>query len=86
MNKYKRTPDSVIDLHGHTISEAREVLERLVAEQRYLHVRVVTGKGDLRNGPVLRRSVEEFFKRRGIRFHYAKMYEGGEGALEVFFK
>ncbi len=62
MNKYEQKPEHVVDLHGHTTREAGEVLELLLKERKYRHVRVITGKGDLRNGPVLRTFVQSYLK------------------------
>lgn len=84
MNKYEQKPEYVLDLHGHTTKEAGEVLSGLLAEKKYKHIRVITGKGDLRNGPVLRSYVQEYLKKRGVPFRTAKISDGGEGALEVF--
>jgi DNA-nicking Smr family endonuclease len=84
MNKYEQAPEFILDLHGHTTKEAGEVLDMLCKERTYRHVRVITGKGDLRNGPVLRSFVESYFKKRGVAFRAAKLNNGGQGALEVF--
>jgi DNA-nicking Smr family endonuclease len=84
MNKYEQKPDHILDLHGHTTAEAGEVLGALLADGKYAHIRVITGKGDLRNGPVLRSYVQEYLKKRGVPFRTAKISDGGEGALEVF--
>jgi DNA-nicking Smr family endonuclease len=85
MNKYARMPEKVFDLHGYTTHEAREFLLTLLAEQKYAYVRLITGKGDLRNGPVLRSYVESFLRERGVSVERAKISQGGDGALEVFF-
>ncbi len=84
--KYTQQPDAEIDLHGHTMLEAGEVLGALVREGRYTHVRVITGKGrNSENGPVLPDFVRNFLSDRGIRYNQSKIQDGGEGALEVFF-
>lgn len=83
MNKYEQKPDRIIDLHGFTTAEARFVLDELL-ERGKGWVRIITGKGDLRNGPVLRSYVQEYLKKRGVPFHTAKVSDGGGGALEVF--
>jgi DNA-nicking Smr family endonuclease len=84
MNKYARTPDKIVDLHGLTTAEAAEVLRGLAQEQPS-HVRLITGKGDLRQGPVLRSFVESWLRSRSVQFERAKISDGGDGALEVFF-
>lgn len=85
MNKYEQKPDQVVDLHGLTTAEARYVLDEVFGGV-YRHVRVITGKGALRNGPVMRTFVEGYVRSRGFEFRYAKFTNGGEGALEVFTK
>lgn len=84
MNKYERKPDRVVDMHGLTTKEAGGVLASLFGGQSG-RVRLITGKGDLRSGPVLRTFVEGWLRARGVRFERAKVSEGGDGALEVFF-
>ncbi|MBP9686568.1 MAG: Smr/MutS family protein [Candidatus Doudnabacteria bacterium] len=83
MNKYEQKPDQVVDLHGLTTVEARYVLDEVFGGA-FRHVRVITGKGTLRNGPVMRMFVEGYVRSRGFEFRYAKLSDGGEGALEVF--
>lgn len=84
MNKYEQKAEYIVDLHGYTTKEAEEVLGRLCKERKFGHVRIITGKGDLRNGPVLRSYVQGYLKKRGVEFCTAKLSDGGEGALEVF--
>ena len=84
MNKYEQKPDYIVDLHGHTTAEAGVVLGTLLAEGKYAHIRVITGKGDLRNGPVLRSYVQEYLKKRNVTFRTAKVTAGGAGALDIF--
>lgn len=86
MNKYEQKPEYIVDLHGYTTREAGEVLAALLKEKQYKHIRVITGKGDLRNGPVLRSFVQGYLKDRNIPFRTAKISDGGDGALEVFLK
>ena len=87
MNKYEQKPEFILDLHGKTTREAREVLDELVAAGEYSHVRIITGKGLYReNGPVMRTFVENYLRQRDVEFDIAKLYNGGDGALEVFLK
>lgn len=87
MNKYERQPEYILDLHGYTTREAGEALDELIEAGEYRHVRIITGKGAFREtGPVLKNYVEAYLKRREIKFQTAKLYNGGEGALEVFLK
>lgn len=85
MNKYERIPDQIIDLHGLTTKEAEGVLEELMKDRGQKHVRVITGKGAFREtGPVMRTFVEHYLENRDIRFETSKLYNGGEGAFEVY--
>ena len=86
MNKYERIPEYILDLHGHTTREAKELLDELL-EEEYKHVRIITGKGQFREtGPVMRNFVEQYLKQRNIRFETAKLYNGGDGAFEAYIK
>lgn len=86
-NKYERKPEYIVDLHGLTTKEAKDVLDELVKKHEYKHVRVITGKATFReSGPVLKNYVQKYLKDRSIRFETAKLYNGGEGALEVYFE
>jgi len=85
MNKYERVPEYILDLHGHTTQEAKVLLEELLEAGEYSHIRVITGKGAHREtGPVMKTFVENYLKQRDTRFETAKLYNGGEGALEVY--
>ena len=85
MNKYARTPDRSLDLHGYTKREAEVLLDALFAKPTYSHVRIITGKGTHGDsGAVLRTYVKTYLQTRGLRFNQAKIADGGEGALEVF--
>jgi DNA-nicking Smr family endonuclease len=87
MNKYAREPEEVIDLHGKTTKEARGVLDALIKENNYNHVRIITGKGTFRDtGPVMKNFVEGYLKSLDIKFETAKLFNGGDGALEVYLK
>jgi DNA-nicking Smr family endonuclease len=85
MNKYKRNPDYILDLHGQTTKEAAEILDQVIASGEHRHIRVITGKGTFREtGPVMRTFVKDYLENRGHNFETAKLYEGGEGAFEVY--
>lgn len=84
MNKYARQPDTIIDLHGHTTTEAGALLSDLLASS-YSHVRIIVGKGNhSKNGPVLRDFAKQYLSARDIRFSQSKLADGGEGSLEVY--
>ncbi len=85
MNKYTRTPDYILDLHGFTTKEAEGLLDEAFSKQQYKHVRVITGKGTFRDtGPVMRTFVEDYLENGDFRFEVAKLYNGGDGAFEVY--
>jgi DNA-nicking Smr family endonuclease len=85
MNKYLKIPDTIIDLHGYTIAEAKVLLDDLLSESKYRHIRIITGKGlHGTNGAVLRTYVKDYLNRKGIRFDQSKIQDGGEGSLEVY--
>lgn len=85
MNKYERQPEYILDLHGKTTREAGEILENIILDKQYRHIRIITGKGLYREtGPVMRTFVENYLQKEGIKFNIAKLYHGGEGALEVY--
>jgi DNA-nicking Smr family endonuclease len=87
MNKYERKPEKEIDLHGMTTGEAEALLSDVIGSGNFSHIRVITGKGlHSKQGPVLKTFVQDFLKKRGIRFSQSKINEGGEGSLEVFFE
>ncbi len=55
MNKYQKIPDYILDLHGKTCNEAKDILLSLFSENKYHHIRIITGKGTFREkGGVLR--------------------------------
>lgn len=87
MNKYLQKPEYILDLHGYTTSEAKEILRELLRDSNYSYIRIITGKGlNSENGPVLPDFVKSFLNMHNIRFSRSKIGDGGEGALEVFLK
>lgn len=85
MNKYEQIPDHILDLHGYTVREAEQALDALLTERKHSHIRVITGKGALREtGPVLKTFVREYLATHRIRYNQSKLKDGGEGAFEVF--
>ncbi len=85
MNKYEQVPECVIDLHGYTTTEVEHELARILKNNQYTHIRVITGTGVNRGGsPVLREYVKTYLRSRGVRFNPSKREHGGDGALEVF--
>ena len=85
MNKYERVAEHIVDLHGFTTKEAETILNELIKNAEYKHVRVITGKGKFREtGPVMRNFVEHYLEDHDIKFGTSKLYNGGEGAFEVY--
>lgn len=87
--------DAEIDLHGHTQEEAHRALTAFVSGQAGANrrcVRVVTGKGTLREGGgVLKTAVprwlnESPLRERVLAFSHARRDDGGEGALYVLLR
>lgn len=86
MNKYPQEPDEIIDMHGFRVADAEEMLVDILRLETKTHVRLIVGKGmHSKDGPVLREFVKNYLEARNISFKYAKLKDGGEGAIEVFF-
>ncbi len=84
-NKYAQVPDTVVDFHGYTTLECQEVIDALLRERDYKHVRMIVGRGrNSAHGPVLPDFVKSYLRQKGIRFNPSKIQDGGEGSLEVF--
>ncbi len=87
MNKYEQVPDYILDLHGYTTAEAKVLLDDVLKNNKYSHVRVITGTGITRaTGPVMKSFVQNYLDSKNIRNNPAKIGDGGDGALEVFLK
>lgn len=85
VNKYEQNAEIQIDLHGYTTMEAKEILDTLLEENKYKHVRIVVGRGtNSVNGPILPDFVRNYLNTHSIRYNQSKIQDGGEGALEVF--
>ena len=85
-NKYPQIPEQIIDLHGYTTSESKEILDEIFNDKEVGHVRIIVGRGlNSSTGPVLPSFVKNYLNSNQINFHQAKIQDGGEGALEVFF-
>jgi DNA-nicking Smr family endonuclease len=85
---YTPTIDAELDLHGCTASEARNAVEELLHEasvSKWSRVRIIVGKG-MRSPlgiAVLPDTVKALLNQRGLTYTFAKLQNGGEGALEV---
>lgn len=89
-NKEHYTPsiDAELDLHGFTADEARCEVVNFLTEGRtegWHRVRIIVGKGMRSAGgiPVLPDTVKNILTAQGLSYTYAKIQDGGEGALEV---
>ncbi|KKS28669.1 MAG: Smr protein/MutS2 [Parcubacteria group bacterium GW2011_GWA2_43_11] len=77
-----------LDLHGYTAHEAREEVQDFLEEaarEKWTRIRVIVGKG-LRSPQgiaVLPTAIKNFLTEQGYTYTYAKLENGGEGALEV---
>jgi DNA-nicking Smr family endonuclease len=77
-----------LDLHGHTSYEAEKAVEDFLdecKEQRLTKVRIIVGKGmhSKDNQAVLPNVVKNLLKEHNLMYTFAKIQDGGEGALEV---
>ena len=87
VNKYQQSAEKEIDLHGYTTNESEDILNSLIKERKYKHVRIIVGKGNnSSNGPILPNYVRNYLNSNNIRYNQSKIQNGGEGALEVFLK
>lgn len=85
---YIQTIDAELDLHGHTSYEAEDAVEEFLHEAKdegWKRVRIIIGKGthSPNNQAVLPNAVKTLLNKLGYTYTYAKIQEGGEGALEV---
>ncbi len=89
MNKYQKTPDITLDLHGLTVEQVGQQLIELVSDSstKGKYIRIITGKGNHSAGGVakIQLEVKDFLNRQGISWKYGKVNEGGEGVIEVIF-
>jgi DNA-nicking Smr family endonuclease len=87
VNKYQQNAEKEIDLHRYTTSESEDILNSLIKENKYKHVRIIVGRGNNSiNGPILPNYVRNYLNSHNIRYNQSKIQNGGEGALEVFLK
>jgi len=85
-NKYAQIPEAVYDFHGYTTAECQDVIDDLIKNSDYYHVRMIVGKGkNSVGGAVLPNFVKNYLTSQDVRYNQSKMNEGGEGSLEVFF-
>ena len=93
LNKRKIEPDSIIDLHGFKLQEAKLILKRFVLQafnNNKRNILIITGKGLNKTG-ALKKEVpiwlnEREIKKILIRYENAPKSFGGEGALIIRLK
>ena len=87
-DRYTLHTDAELDLHGYRSEEARRALDEFLADARefgWKRVRIIVGKGiHSENGEaVVPNMVKRHLVSAGLDYTYAKLHEGGEGALVV---
>ncbi len=86
-NKYPRVVKDELDLHQYIRREAKDAVLSFLnisQERGYDLVRIITGKGlHSEEGPVLRDYVLDLLDKNGYEHSFAKIREGGEGAIDV---
>lgn len=87
-NKYLQPVEAEIDLHQLTREETKSALVDFLEEakeKKYRRVRIITGKGlhSVDGKGVLKEYVASILEREGLKYRDAKLYEGGEGAIEA---
>lgn len=85
---YAPVTDAELDLHGCTSLEARREVEEFIEEAQregWSRIRIIVGKGTRSPGgiAVLPTTVKSILTERGLSYTYAKLENGGEGALEI---
>lgn len=88
MNKYEQKIEAEIDLHGLTIKQAMESVKSFVEEktkEKINYIRIVTGKGlhSKTGNTTIKNAVIGWLSRNSYKYRYAKLNEGGEGAVLV---
>lgn len=85
---YEPVVDAELDLHGCYTNEARDEVRSFLKEakqNKWSRIRIIVGKGlHSEDGvAILPDTVKALLKEQGLRYTYAKIQNGGEGALEV---
>jgi len=87
-DKYIQVIDAELDLHGYYAEEARTRTRDFLNSSRkngFSRIRIIVGKGNRsQDGKgVLGNVVKSLLNEEGYDYTYAKIQDGGEGALEV---
>lgn len=73
-------PEHILDLHGLTRAECKEVLDEICIMPSWKHIRLIVGKGvNSEFLPVLPSFVRSYLREKQIR------YTEGEGTIDIFF-
>jgi len=91
--KKRLKPDSVLDLHGHTLYSAKIILNKYIIncfDKNIRNILIVTGKGKKNKG-VLKEEVPKWLKDKYLNkylvsVNFAPSHSGGEGALLIRIK
>ncbi len=87
-NKYAQVVQAELDLHGYYQDEAKTMVQdflREAGEKGFFRVRIIVGKGthSAKGEGVLGNMVKSLLNKEGYIYTYAKIQDGGEGAIEV---
>lgn len=88
INKYAQAVQAEIDLHGYYQDTARTMVQDFLREAEkkgFSRVRIIVGKGNhsAKGEGVLGNIVKSLLNKEGYTYTYAKIHDGGEGAIEV---
>ncbi len=88
LDKYSPIVEAELDLHGYYAEEARTIAREFLnkaSADGLLRVRIIVGKGNRSQGGhgVLGDVIKSLLNQEGYDYTYAKIQDGGEGALEV---
>ena len=91
IDKYNPIVEAEFDLHGYYAEEARTETRNFLNKANtdgLSRVRIIVGKGNRSHGGngVLGDVVKSLLNQEGYDYTYAKIQDGGEGALEVKIK
>ena len=87
IDKYSPIVEAELDLHGYYAEEAKNAVREFLNEayrNDLSRVRIIVGKGNRsKDGAVLPDAIKSLLNQEGYDYTYAKIQDGGEGALEV---
>ncbi len=87
-NKYAQVVQGELDLHGYYQDEAKTMVQDFLKEAEkkgFSRVRIIVGKGthSSKGEGVLGNMLKSLLNKEGYDYTYAKIQDGGEGAIEV---